>query len=480
MTRKIDVLVIGAGPGGYPAAIRSAQLGKKVIIVDKGYIGGECLNWGCIPSKALISAANLYYKMKEEASEMGITAEKVAVDVNKLQDWKKKVQSRLIGGIEQLLKGNGVEEIVIGTARFVNREQVEIAREDGSKEIIEPESIIIATGASLVPPSGFDIDEKVILSPKGALELDHIPENLVIVGGGIVGMEMATLFAKFGSNVKVIETAPEILQGIDPSMVRFVKKRLKQIGVDIHAESTVKNFKKLKNGILEIEVSTTKGEEKFTASKILITVEKKAAVQELGLEKNGIKQDEQGFITVNNLQQTNIANIFAIGDCTGQPFMAHKATKQGIVAAEVIAGKPSAADFRAMPGVVFTDPQVAFAGMNEQEAKKAGHEITTGRFSFGASGRALTVMEELGFVKVIADKKSGILLGIEIVGPDASDLISEAALALEMAATAEDLGFTVHAHPTLPESIMEAAEAALGKAIHVMGSRTRKKSDEKQ
>ncbi|MHA2297177.1 MAG: dihydrolipoyl dehydrogenase [Candidatus Hodarchaeales archaeon] len=474
MSRKIDVLVIGAGPGGYPAAIRLAQLGKSVIIVDKGYIGGECLNWGCIPSKALISAANFYYKMKEEAHKMGITAEKVNIDIKKLQEWKGGIQSRLIGGIEQLLKGNGVSEIIKGTARFINREQVEVTLKNGTKEIIEPANTIIATGTSLSTPFGLKIDEIDILSPKGALRIDHVPENIIVIGGGIVGLEMATLFAKLGSIVKIIESLPSLLPGIDPAITRFVQKRLKEIGVEVYTGARVEEFKKSKSGTIEIDIITKKDSTTLKADKIMITIEKRASVKDLEIEKAGIKTGEQGFITVNEQQLTNVPNVYAVGDCTGKPFFAHKATKQGIVAAEVIAGQPSVADFRAVPVVIFSDPQVALAGMNEKEAKEAGHEITTGRFSFGASGRALTIMEELGFVKVIVDKKTGILLGIQIVGSNASDLISEAALALEMAATIEDLGFTIHPHPTLPETIMEAAESALGKAIHTINPAIKK------
>lgn len=469
MATKIDVLVIGAGPGGYPAAIRAAQLGKSVIIVDKGYIGGECLNWGCIPSKALISASSFYHKLQHEASTMGITIEGASIDMMKLQEWKQSVQDRLIGGIKQLLKANKVKTL-IGEAKFIGKKKVVVSTEKGAEEIIEANDIIIATGASFISLPGFEIDEDQILSAKGALALDHIPEEMVCIGGGIIGMELGTVFAKLGSKVTVVELLDEIMPGVDKRLVAVVKKKLKKMGVTVLTKSKATALKRGK-GKMTLTVETKKGEETIKADKILLSIGKRANTASLDLDKTGVKTDKNGFIETNLKQQTNVSNIYAIGDCTGMPFLAHRATKQGLIAAEVIGGIDAVADFKTIPGAIFTDPEIAFAGLTEDQAKEAGFDVITARATFAASGRAMTQLEDDGFVKVITESKTGVLLGVEIVGPHASDLISEVALGLEMGATVEDLGFTVHPHPTLPEMLMEAAEAAQGKAIHVPNSK---------
>ena len=462
---KTDVLVIGAGPGGYPAAIRSAQLGKKVILVDKGYLGGECLNWGCIPSKALISAADFYHRLESDASAMGISVQKVNIDVQQLQKWKNGIQTRLIEGIKQLLKGNKVKTIM-GSAKFVSSNEIEVKLDNGNTIFIKAKDIIIATGSKFISLPNVEIDEKTILSAKGALSFERIPKDFVIIGGGVIGLEIGTIYAKLGSNVKIIELLPEILPWIDPSLTRIVKLRLKKLGVDLFTDSQVKEINLMKDKSLEITLETTKGIVKLNSNQILISIGKEASTVELGLKKIELKIDKKGFIKVNSQQQTNIPHIYAVGDCTGIPFLAHKATKQGIIAAEVIAGLPSESDFKAMPYAIFTDPEIAYVGMSEKETKEAGYQVITGRTSFGASGRALTHQSELGFVKVIADANSGILYGVQIVGPEASEMISEASLALEMGSTVEDIGFTVHPHPTISEMVMEASDAALKKAIH--------------
>jgi dihydrolipoamide dehydrogenase len=473
MTQEIDVLVIGAGPGGYPAAIRAAQLGKKVLLVDKGTIGGECLNWGCIPSKALISAADLYYKAKN--APFFTSSDSLGIDSKELQTWKKDVQTRLISGIKQLLKGNSVET-KIGTARFVKPNQVEILGENSKKELVKFTHAIIAAGGRQRSLPLFQIDEQKILGPKGALELDKIPEKLICIGSDTSNLEIATLYAKLGSKVTLIESGKELAPDIDSELVRNVRATMKKIGIDILTEVELTGVNLEKKGPIEVlGKDKKKATIKLQADNILINVGKLAATKELQLELAGVTTDKDGFIPINKKQQTNVSHIFAVGDVTGKPFLAHRATKQGIVAAEVIAGKPSEADFRAIPGVIFTDPEIAFVGLTEREAKESGYNVTVGRVSFGASGRAMTRLSEKGFVKIVAEEETGVLLGAQIVGPDAADLISEVALALEMGATIEDLGFTMHPHPTLPEMIMEAADVPLGKAIHVINRLARKK-----
>lgn len=468
MAKSFDVVVIGAGPGGYPAAIRSAQLGKKTAIIETKWMGGECLNWGCIPSKALISAANFYERATKHAQEMGIIFDNAKVDFQKLQSWKRGIQDKQISGINQLLKGNKIE-IVLGTAKFTSSKAVEVTKDDGSKEEITATNFIISTGATFISIPGFQIDEKDILSAKGVLELDHIPKDFLIIGGGIIGLELGSVYLKLGSNVTVVELLDEILPGVDPSLIRVVKKRLRDAGVKFYTASSAKKFTKGSNGTLEVEVESKKeGNFKVTVNKILLSVGKKASTQNLGLDKAGVKTDQRGFIITNTKQQTNIPTIYAVGDCTGMPFLAHRATKQGIVAAEVVAGQPSESDFKSIPGAIFTEPEIAFTGLTEEEATKQGYEVVTGRVPFGINAKAQAQQMSDGFVKVVMDKKTELLLGVQMVGPEASNLISEAALALEMGTTVEELAFTIHPHPTLPEVIMEAAEAALGKAIHIM------------
>ncbi len=460
--KKTDVLVIGAGPGGYPAAIRAAQLGKKVIVVEKEVIGGECLNWGCIPSKALISASSLYHKVTHEASEMGIKVEKASVEFKKLQSWKESIIEKLTGGIKLLFKSQKIET-VFGTASFLSKNLVEVISEKQSKETIEFESCIVATGASFISLPNLQIDEKTILSAKGLLGVSEKPERLICIGGGVIGIELGTVFAKLGTKLTIVELLPEILPSVDKRLSSVVKKHLKGLGVDIYTSSKAKS---LENKNLLVETKDGKIE-KIPFDKILVSIGKRANTADLGLSKVGVKTDKRGFILKDTQMKTNIPGIFAVGDCTGDPFLAHKATKEGIIAAEVICGMNSVADFVSIPTAIFSDPEIAQAGLSENQAKDAGLDIVVSRASFGASGRAMSQLETDGFVKLIADRKSGALLGVEMVGPHTSDLVSEIALALELGATAEDLGFTVHPHPTLPEMLMEAAEAIEGKAIHI-------------
>ncbi|MDH5646141.1 MAG: FAD-dependent oxidoreductase, partial [Candidatus Heimdallarchaeota archaeon] len=339
-----------------------------------------------------------------------------------------------------------------------------------NKETIKCKDVIIATGSTFISLPGFEIDEKIILSAKGVLELEEVPNHLICVGGGIIGLELGTVWAKLGAKVTIVELMPQLMTGVDKRLVNVVEKRLKTLGVEIYKEAKAKAVKiGKKENLLEIETKSGIIEAKF--DKILLSIGKKATTDKLGLSKIGVKTDKGGYIMTDKFQKTNINGIYAIGDCTGVPFLAHKATKQGIIAAEVIAGLPSEYDFKAVPSAIFTDPEIATAGMTESIAKELGYQTHVGMASFAASGRSLTQLESEGFVKIITDAKDGVVLGVEMVGPHVSDLISEAALALEMGATAEDLGFTMHPHPTLPEMLMEAAESSEGKAIHVANRR---------
>lgn len=476
MSEKYDVVVIGAGPGGYPAAIRAAQLGKRVAIIERKYIGGECLNWGCIPTNALISATDFYYKAKEQSKNMGIEFDNVSVNLKQMQKWKETIQKRLVGGINQLLKGNNVTKIM-GVAKILSPNRVEIS-EENNKRVIETDYLIIATGANEIQKKGFEINGTTIFGPKEAVNINEIPKNILIITGDGIGIVFATLFAKIGVKVTIVTENDKIIEGVSQDIVKTLETRLKELKVTI-----LKNTKVLRNDLkgekvkvnLQIFENKNKKEKEIEVDKIFVYLGKtNENFSKLGLNKLDIEHDENNFIKVNSKQQTSIPTIFAVGDCTGKPFLAHKATKQGIIAAEVIAGEPSEADFRGMPEVLYTDPEIAYVGMTEEEARTAGFQFITVKAPFRASGRSMIDMQTEGFVKVIIDEKKGILLGVEIIGGNASQLISEVTLALEMGATAEDIGFTVHPHPTLPEMIMEAVQSAQGKAIHIANTRRKK------
>ncbi|MBD3159456.1 MAG: dihydrolipoyl dehydrogenase [Candidatus Lokiarchaeota archaeon] len=467
MVREIDVLVIGGGPGGYPAAIRSAQLGKDVLLVEKENIGGECLNWGCIPSKALVSASGLYHKIAHEAKEMGIEVENTTLDPKKLHSWKDGIQKKLVGGVKQLLKANKVD-VIMGTARLIETQEVEITSGDEETEVVKAKDIIIATGAALRTFERSGSDAVKILGVRDALNMEEIPNSLVVLGDGYVALELATIYAKFGSKVTLIGERKVLLEEIDSQLGRFLKRSMEKLGIDVVMGAVIQEVTASKNGQAIVHVSVDDETREVKATQIIASDGKEASSDDIDLENMGIETDNHGFISINDKQQTNVPHYYAVGDCTGPPFLAHRATKQGVIAAEVIAGEESEADFRAMPGVVFTDPEIAYAGMTEEEAREGGYEVVTGRAPFSASGRAMTEAETDGFVKVVAEEGTGVILGVQIIGPDASDLISEVSLALEMGAVAEDLAFTVHPHPTLPEMIMEAVGSVRGEAIHVM------------
>jgi len=461
MTQKIEAAVLGSGPGGYVAAIRLGQLGKETILIEKEKLGGVCLNIGCIPSKALIRVAKLKQRV-EAAKQIGLEVTGVNVDFAKVQAWKQGVVDRLVSGIDYLLKGNNVK-VVKGTGKFIEAHQLEVKSPSGT-EIIEAKDIIIATGSRYFDLPAFKFNGTSIISSTEALSLQQVPKKLAIIGGGVSGLEMGTMYAQLGSKVTVIEMLDQLLPGTDIELVRVVERSLRRLGIEYHVKSKANEYRDGK-----VYATLEDGKEgAFDADKVLVTVGRRPNSDEIGLEKAGVQTDSHGFIQVNKKMQTNLPGVYAIGDVVGPPMLAHKASKEGIVAAEVIAGMNSEADFHAIPGVVFTDPEIATVGLTESQAKEKGYDPIIGKFPFTALGRALLAGETEGFTKIVADKSSNLVLGVHIVGAEASDLISEAALAIEMGATLEDIGFTVHPHPTLPESVMEAAEAAKGKAIHIL------------
>ncbi|MBA2870645.1 dihydrolipoamide dehydrogenase [Anoxybacillus calidus] len=460
---ETETLVVGAGPGGYVAAIRAAQLGQKVTIVEKANLGGVCLNVGCIPSKALISAGHRF-EVAKHSEDMGIKAENVAVDFSKVQEWKNSVVKKLTSGVEGLLKGNKVE-IVRGEAYFVDANTVRVMTEN-SAQTYKFQNAIIATGSRPIELPGFKFSKRV-LDSTGALSLQEIPKSMVVIGGGYIGTELGTAYANFGTKVTILEGADEILSGFEKQMTAVVKRRLKKKGVEVFTNALAKGVEEREDGVtVTFEV---KGETKTVdADYVLVTVGRRPNTEELGLEQLGIKMTERGLIEIDKQCRTSVPNIYAIGDIVAGPPLAHKASYEGKIAAEAIAGHPSEIDYLAIPAVVFSDPECASVGYFEKQAKDEGIEVTTAKFPFAANGRALALNDADGFMKLVVRKDDGVIIGAQIVGPNASDMIAELGLAIEAGMTAEDIAMTIHAHPTLGEIAMEAAEVALGSPIHII------------
>lgn len=460
---ETETLVIGAGPGGYVAAIRAAQLGQKVTIVEKERLGGVCLNVGCIPSKALITATERFYDF-QHSGEMGIIADNVRIDFLKLQEWKNRIVQKLTSGVESLLKGNKVD-IVYGQAFFVDEHTLRVIEEKNA-QTYKFNNCIIATGSRPVELKALPFSERV-LDSTGALNLQEIPETLVVVGGGYIGIELAGVFSNLGCKVTVLEGEKQILPGFEKQMSQLVMRRLKKKGVEIHTEAFAK---KVEETAMSVKITAEiKGkEEVFEADYCLVSVGRRPNTDEIGLEATGVETDERGFICIDEQCRTNIPHIFAIGDVVAGPMLAHKASYEGKIAAEAIAGKKSAIDYLAIPAIVFSSPELSSVGYTEQKAKEEGIDVIVSKFPFAANGRALALNETDGFVKLIARKSDGVIIGGQIAGGNASDLIAEIGLAIEANMTLEDIALTIHAHPTLAEMMMEAAEIALGTPIHIL------------
>ncbi len=461
---ETDTIVIGSGPGGYVAAIRAAQLGQKVTIVEKEYIGGVCLNVGCIPSKALIAAGHRYETAKH-SDKYGIIAENVKVDFTKVQEFKAGVVQKLTGGVEGLLKGNKIE-IVRGEAYFVDSNSLKVMTETSS-QTYNFKNAIVATGSRPIELPTFKFSKRV-LNSTGALNLNEIPEKIVVIGGGVIGIELGGAYANFGSQVTILEGAEDILSvGFEKQMSALVKKELKKKGAEIYTKAMAKGAEETENGV--VVTFEVKGEEKkVEADYVFVMVGRRPNTDELGLEQVGVKVNERGVIEIDKQCRTNINNIYAIGDIVPGPQLAHKASYEAKIAAEAIAGHPSEIDYIGIPSVVFSDPELASVGYLENDAKNEGIDLITAKFPYAGNGRALSLDSADGFVKLVVAKEDGVVIGAQIAGANASDIISELGLAIEAGMTAEDIALTIHAHPTLGEMTMEAAEVALGSPIHVL------------
>jgi dihydrolipoyl dehydrogenase len=463
---QADVAIIGGGPGGYVCAIRASQLGLNTVLVEADRVGGECLNYGCIPSKSLITVSKLFEKVKE-AEKYGLRASGLSVDFIQLQKWKSEVVSKLVGGVEGLLRGNHVT-VIAGEAEVVSKDRVLVTTQKG-KEEVHTRNLVIATGTRTASLPGLEFDGDVIISSKDGLDLKGAPNKLLIVGGGAIGLEFASMFQKLGSDISIVEIMDQLMPGSDPEVVRVVQRKLEARGAKIFLKSKVAKVVKEPTGT-RVELETPDGPLSIRADKILVSVGRKPRTEKMNLQSLGVLTSPHGYVITDARMQTNVPGVYAIGDVRGPPLLAHKASKEGIVAAEVISGKPSAADWKVVPETVFCDPEVATAGLTEAKAVDAGFSVKRSRFQFAALGRALSTGEPEGFVKVVSKADDGLVLGVQIVGPEASNLISEVALAIEMGATVEDIALTIHPHPTLPEAIMEASESAAGKPIHQLKS----------
>ncbi|MEO0231017.1 MAG: dihydrolipoyl dehydrogenase [candidate division WOR-3 bacterium] len=464
---KYDAIVIGAGPGGYVAGIRLGQLKRKVLVVEKKYIGGVCLNVGCIPTKALIHSAHLLSKIKNAKRTMGLKInDDISYDIETLRKWKDKAVNKLTKGVEFLWKSNGVEWIK-GFAKILNENSVEVIKEDGESKIFETENIIIATGSYPAIIPGFEPDGKYIWTSDDAVSLPFIPSKLIILGAGAIGLEFAYIYKNLGSDVEVYELMPQILPGIDKEMADELEKILKKEGIKIYTNAKAKELIK-ENGKIKMKVEVQNKEQIAEGNVLLLAVGRKPYTAGLNLENINVEIDNRGFIKVDKKRRTNIKNIFAIGDVAGMPLLAHKASREGIVAAEVISGVENEYSPLAVPAVVYTIPELLTVGFSEEEAIQRNLKIKIGKFPFSANGKAVASDEIYGFVKIIVNEENDEIVGIHILGPEASSMAGEASLAVEKRIKAEDLGKCIHPHPTLSEAIMEAAENVHKRAIHIV------------
>lgn len=463
MTIETEVVVIGSGPGGYVAAIRVAQLGKKVAIIEKEYIGGVCLNVGCIPSKAMITAAHKYNDVKEY-EQFGLNVPEITFDWDKVQAFRANAVEQLTDGVEYLLNGNNIE-IVRGTARFEDEHTLSIESEEGQKTL-KFEDCIIATGSRPrdIPPVRFS--DRIVSSTE-VLSFPERPDSLIVIGGGVIGIELATVYANFGTKVTVLEGQKSILPGTNRKLTNVVQRKLKEKGVEIVTNAMVNGSQETADGVTVTAEVKGKTEE-YKADYVMLSIGRVVNTDDIGIEKAGVELDEYGLVKVDEQARTNKPHIYAIGDIIAGPQLAHKASYEAKIAAEAIAGMDSTIAYKCMPSVVYSEPEIAVTGVTSDEVKAQKLDAIQSSFQYAGNGRAIAMAETAGYVNLISDKATGKVIGCEIVGANASDLINELSLAIEKDLTVEDIAMTVHPHPTLGEIVMETAEIAADKPIHVV------------
>lgn len=466
--QNFDLVVIGGGPGGYVAAIRAAQLGMNVACVEKrGALGGTCLNVGCMPSKALLYSSEKYHEAQHDLKKHGISVQDVKIDIAALMARKNKIVDGLTGGIEFLFKKNKISYFV-GTGKFTGPNDIIVTAADGSEQKIQAKNIMIATGSDVASLPGLDIDENILISSTGALSLESVPEHLVVIGGGVIGLEMGSVWNRLGAKVTVVEFADRVTPGMDGDICKEFQRTLKKQGMTFHMKSKVTQVEQI-DGKAKVHFEPAAGGDAkiIDADKVLVAVGRKPYTDGLGLEAVGIETDARGMIPVNDHFQTSHAHIYAIGDVIRGPMLAHKAEEEGVAAAEFIAGQKPHVNYDVIPSIVYTTPEVAAIGKTEEQLKEAGIAYNAGKFPFQANSRAKATSELGGFVKILADQKTDRILGVHIIGPDAGTLIHEAVVAMEFGGSAEDLARTCHGHPTLNEAVKEAALTVDKRPIHV-------------
>ncbi|MGJ7457273.1 dihydrolipoyl dehydrogenase [Halomonas sp. MA07-2] len=479
MADKFDVIVIGAGPGGYVAAIRAAQMGLKSAVVEKWIsedgkpvFGGTCLNVGCIPSKALLEASHKFVEAKHDFDDMGIQAGDVQMDVKKMIARKDKIVANLTGGVAGLLKGNGVTAIQ-GTGKVTGAKQVEVTDKDGKATTYDADNIIIATGSVPVEIPPTPLTEGLIVDSTGALEFQETPKRLGVIGAGVIGLELGSVWCRLGSEVTVLEAMDSFLPMVDTAIAKETQKLLKKQGLDIKLGARVTGSE-VKGKEVVVKYTDGEGDQEMTFDKLIVCVGRKPYTQGVVADGLGIDLDERGFIHVDDQCRTGVPSVYAIGDCVRGPMLAHKASEEGVVVADIIAGHKAEMNYDAIPNVIYTFPEVAWVGLTEEEAKAKGLEVKVGAFPFAASGRAMANNATDGQAKIVADAETDRVLGMHIVGQHAGEMIAQGVIALEFGSSAEDLALTCYAHPTMSEAVHEAALAVEGHAIHMVNRKKRK------
>ena len=469
MSDKYDLVVIGGGPGGYVGAIRAAQLGLKTAIVEmRGILGGTCLNVGCIPSKALLQSSHHFEMADKEFEHHGVDVSGLKLNLKTMLGRKEKVVDDLTKGIEFLMKKNKIDYIV-GAGEIIEAGKVSVSPGKGKKkQVLETENIIIATGSEVTPLKGVKIDEKQIVSSTGALSLIKVPKEMVVIGAGVIGLELGSVWRRLGANVTVVEFLDVALPGMDAEVSKNMQRILKKQGMNFKMKTMVTGAKPARGGVtLTMQGRDDKKKETMKADVVLVAIGRRPFTDKLGLDKAGVTVDERGFIPVDEDFQTNVPGIYAIGDVIGGAMLAHKAEDEGAVCAEILSGETGHIDYDSIPGIVYTHPEVAAAGKTEEQLKEAGIEYNSGKFPFSANSRARCNADADGFVKILSDKATDRLLGCHIIGPQAGDLIQEVVNVMEFGGSAEDIARICHGHPGLPEAVKEAAMAAGGRAIHI-------------
>jgi dihydrolipoamide dehydrogenase len=472
MDQRADVVVIGTGPGGYHAAIRAAQLGKSVVAVDRGPVGGVCLNVGCIPTKALLHVGELAHRARD-ATSIGLSIPTVALDIEGVRAFTGRAVQANVGGVEALFRTNRVS-LLRGHARFTGPDRIAVSA-NGIETAIRAGAIVIATGAEPAVPPALPRDGTIVIDSNDAVALADVPQTMLVVGGGVVGLELATVYQRLGSRVTIVELGPDVLAGVDGEIVRLLVRTLAGEGIEIRTSTTASLVDvdiRARSARVELR-STSSGEREMRSfDRVLVATGRRPVTRGLDIEAAGLTVDARGFLEVDARRQTSVAGIYAVGDVAGEPLLAHKAMREGVVAAEAISGEKGAAyDPVAVPACIYTDPQVASVGLTEDEARARGYAVRVGRFPLSASGRARTMNESDGLFKLVGDAKTDLLLGMQILAPHAESLIGEGVIALEMNATLEDIALSMHPHPTLTEAIHDAAEHAHDRAIHIANRR---------